>query len=178
MAHPLRPSATRQVLIADNGANYVLHRRRPRRRRPRRPRPRRRRPLAAATRQPSIPSPPSNDQQNQPEDKSKNTTKKEGRRIVRQKRRTKNKSARDIKEQDKEGKKTNLRRVKMRRTRNTNQPTRTCQSHARQLARASSTEVRLSVPRLLFSLWGVVRVVGQFSQTCRLTAENDEGPTA
>ena len=58
------------------------------------------------------------------EDKSKNKTKK-GRRIIRQKRRTKNESAREqrqIKDQDKEGKKTNLRRIKMRRTRNTYQP--------------------------------------------------------
>ena len=31
---------------------------------------------------------------------------------------------------------------------------------------------------LLFSPRGVVRVTGHFSQTCRLTAENDEGPTA
>ena len=71
-----------------------------------------------------------------------------------------------------------IRRIQMRRNSNTTQPTGTCQSHARQSAKKRAAQVRLSLPRLLFSPRGVVRVIGQFSQTCRLTAENDEGPMA
>ena len=44
--------------------------------------------------------------------------------------------------------------------------------------RERAAQVRLSAPRLLLSPWGDGRVDGRFSQTCRLTAENDEGPLA
>ena len=76
-----------------------------------------------------------------------------------------------------------IRRIQIRRNSNTTQPTHRILPIARPTlgVEASGTGAAVGAAGLLFSPRGrgrMIRVIGHFSQTCRLTAENDEGPMA